>query len=132
MPILPEAPVPWPDRCAAVGDYTGIAGRSAPAFARRPVQVVNAAGAGPASRRPRKGALLRGLAHDAGGLDARGAELELGNLAERIELGVGEQVGGRLDVGERDEHDAVRHRVVLAGGELDRTAAGADAHHVAR
>src|ERR1700756_3152035 len=87
--------------------------------------------AGGAATSP-KVALLRRLAHNPGRLHPRGAELELRNLAERIELRIGEQVGGRLHERERDEHDAVRHRVVLAGGELYRAAAGGDAHHVAR
>src|SRR5215472_17731834 len=59
-------------------------------------------------------ALLGRLADRVDPLDPGGAELELGNLAERIELRIGEQVGGRLHIGERDEHHAVRHRLVLA------------------
>ena len=42
--------------------------------------------------------------------------LNSGIFAERIELRIGEQVGRRLGEGERDEHHAVGHGVVLARG----------------
>ena len=59
-------------------------------------------------------------------LDLGGAILEFGDLPERIERRIGEQIRRRLDERERNEHDAVRNRVVLARGELDRAAAGRD------
>ena len=59
------------------------------------------------------------------------AILELGDLAERIERRIGQEVGRRLDIGERDEHHAVGDRVVLARRELDGAAAGRDPHEVA-
>src|SRR5258708_30058486 len=76
--------------------------------------------------------LLRRLAYHLGPLHSRRTELELGDLPERIERRVGEQVGGRLHEGEGNEHDAVRYPVVLAGRELDRAAAGGRAGPVAR
>src|SRR5262249_33483352 len=42
-------------------------------------------------------------------LDLGSAEFELGDLAERIEGGIGQQVGRRLGVAERDEDHAVGH-----------------------
>ena len=47
-------------------------------------------------------ALLRGRA-GLGGLDLGGAEFEFGDLAERVELRVGQDVGGGFGVAERDE-----------------------------
>src|SRR5438105_12370395 len=43
-----------------------------------------------------------------------GAILELGNLAERIERRIGQQIRRRLVVAERDEHRTARHAVVGA------------------
>src|SRR5581483_482775 len=56
--------------------------------------------------------LLRRLPH-LDPLHPGGAILELRNLAERVERRVGKEVGGGLDVSERDEDHAVRNRVVL-------------------
>src|SRR5580698_3613799 len=60
-------------------------------------------------------------------LNFRGAEFEFWNLAERIELRIGEQVRGRLDEGEWNEHHTVRHGIILTRVQLDRPAARADA-----
>src|SRR5215467_13637507 len=57
-------------------------------------------------------------------LDLGGAELELGNLAERIESGIGQEVGRRLGVAERDEDHAVGHVGVDPHLDLDGAAAG--------
>ncbi len=65
-------------------------------------------------------------------LDLGGAELELRNLAERIKLRIGQQVRRRFHISERDEHHAIRHRVVLAREQLDRAAARRHAHRIAR
>src|SRR5215471_3852841 len=65
-------------------------------------------------------------------LDPSRTVLELRNLAERIERRVGQQIGGRFHERERNEHNAVRHRIVLARDELDGAATGADTDHVAR
>src|SRR3546814_1840304 len=46
------------------------------------------------------------------GLDPAGAELELRDLAEGIELRVGQHVGRRLVEAEGDEHHALRHVAV--------------------
>src|SRR5215468_3151340 len=69
--------------------------------------------------------LLRRLSR----LDAlypRGAILELRDLSERIKRRIGKQVRRRFHVGEGDEHDTVRNRVVLAHRELDGAPAGRD------
>src|SRR5215471_5577596 len=58
--------------------------------------------------------------------DLGGAELEFGNLAERIEGGIGEQVGRRLGVAERNEHHAVGHVGIDTHLDLDGAAAGRD------
>ena len=63
---------------------------------------------------------------------ADGAVLELGDLAERIERGVGQLVDRRLVVAERHEHRAARRTVVGAGIQRDAAAARLDGHHVAR
>src|SRR5262249_13773198 len=42
-------------------------------------------------------------------LDLGGTELELGDLAERIEGGIGQEIGRRLGITERDEDHAVGH-----------------------
>ncbi len=47
-------------------------------------------------------------------LHARGAELELGNLANRIERRVGEHIGGGFGVAKRNEHAAFGNRTVHA------------------
>src|SRR5688572_20654717 len=75
--------------------------------------------------------LLRRLALRPDRLESGGAELELRNLAERVELRIGEQVRRRLDIGERDEHNAVRYRVVLTRVQFDRATPCGDADHVA-
>ena len=51
-------------------------------------------------------------------------------FAERIERIIGEQIGRRLDVGERDEHSAGGNDVVMARGKLDHATPGSDANHV--
>src|SRR4051812_35922206 len=60
-------------------------------------------------------------------LDPSRAELELWDLAERVEGGVGEEVGGGLGEAERDEDEAGGDVAVGAGGELDRASAGGHA-----
>src|SRR5262245_54202672 len=55
--------------------------------------------------------LFRRLHPLAGGLDFRGAELEFGNLAERIERRIGQDVRRRFHIGEGNEHNAVRDPV---------------------
>src|SRR5690349_25070345 len=50
--------------------------------------------------------LLRRLLHGSERLDLGGAILELRDLADRIELRVGQQIGRRFGVAERDEHHA--------------------------
>src|SRR5262249_49621620 len=75
--------------------------------------------------------LLRRLPH-LDPLHPRGTILELRNLPEWIERRIGEQVGGRLDISERDEPHAVGNPIVLAHRKLDRAAPCADPHHVAR
>src|SRR4051794_41648678 len=64
-------------------------------------------------------------------LDPGRAELELGDLAERVERGVGEEVGGGLGVAEGDEDEAGGDVAVGAGGEIDGAAAGRDADGIA-
>ena len=61
-----------------------------------------------------------------------GAELELRDLAERVELRVGQQVGRRLGEAERDEHHALGHVAVGARLQLDVAAPRRHAHAVAR
>src|SRR5918994_2963013 len=56
-------------------------------------------------------------------LDFHRAEFVFRNLADRIELRIGEDVGGRLHIGERDEHVAFLDAEIGAGGELDRASA---------
>src|SRR5512135_2416325 len=60
-----------------------------------------------------------------------GAVLELGDLAERVERRVGEQVRRRLVERERDEHGAARRAFVGARVERNAAAARGDRHHVA-
>jgi hypothetical protein len=76
--------------------------------------------------------LRRDLRPRPGRLHARGAVFELRNFPEWIERRVGQEIGRGLCVRERDEHNAVGDRIVLAGGELDGATAGGDAHHLAR
>src|SRR5207245_7264285 len=73
-----------------------------------------------------------GLAYRADSLHPGRAELELRDLAERVERRVGQEVRGGLDIGERDEHDAVRDGVVLARVKLDRAAPGCHPDAVTR
>src|SRR5205814_6610679 len=61
--------------------------------------------------------LFRRLSDRLRALHLGGAVFELGNLPERVELRIGQEIRGRLDVGERDEHDAIRYRVVLTRGQ---------------
>ena len=60
------------------------------------------------------GGLFRGLLPSFNRLDARRAELELGNLPERVKRRVGELVRCSLEEGEGDEYHPVRNGVVLA------------------
>src|SRR6266404_4195048 len=59
-------------------------------------------------------------------LDLGGAELELGDLAERIERRIGQEVGRRLGIAERDEHHAVWHIRIDAHLDLDGATPGRD------
>ena len=59
-----------------------------------------------------------------GRLDPGGAELELGDLAERVQRRVGQEVRRRLGVAERDEDDPARHVAVDPALEFDCPAAG--------
>src|ERR1700738_4960822 len=56
-------------------------------------------------------------------LGARRAELEFGNLAERIERGVGQQARRGLRITEWHEHHVLRHVAVGTHLDLDRAAA---------
>src|SRR4051794_479529 len=67
-----------------------------------------------------------------GRLDPHGAELELRDLAEGIDLVDGQQVRGRLAEVERDEARARRLTVREARRELGRTAAARDVARGAR
>src|SRR5581483_9462485 len=64
-------------------------------------------------------------------LDLGGAELELGDLAHRVELWVGQQVCGRLGKAERNEHHALRHIAVGAGLQHDLATSGRDTDETA-
>src|SRR5258707_12378861 len=64
-------------------------------------------------------------------LHLHGAILDLRDLAEGIERRVGEQVGGGLVEGERDEDRAARRAVVGARHERDLAAPRSHRHHVA-
>src|SRR6516165_1855212 len=79
----------------------------------------------------RTGALAIGAHARAGGLDPHGAELELGDLAVRVDLVDGQQVRRRLPEVERDEAVAGRLAVRDFHLELDGAAAGADPGHFA-
>src|SRR5260221_2858065 len=59
-------------------------------------------------------------------LDLGGAELELGDLAERIERRIGQEVSRRLGIAERDEHHAVWHIRIGGHLDLDKSAPGRD------
>jgi len=63
---------------------------------------------------------LRRRGADLRGFSAHRSELELRNLTERIERGIGEQVRRRLRVAERHEHHVLRHVAVGADLDLDR------------
>src|SRR5262245_3939763 len=76
-------------------------------------------------------ALFRCFHPLAGCLDFRGAELEFGNLAERIERRIGEDVRRRFNISEGDEHDAVRNSIIQTRVEFDSAAPGGHANHVA-
>src|SRR5205807_6046796 len=64
-------------------------------------------------------------------LDLGGAELELGDLAERIEGGIRQEIGGRLGIAERDEDHAVGHVRIDADLDLDGAAPRRDLDQVA-
>src|SRR5262252_1663659 len=68
---------------------------------------------------------------DVGRLDANRAELELGDLPERVDLVDRQQVRRRLSEVERDEAVTARLPVRHLYRELDGAAAGADPRHVA-
>src|SRR3954468_19953358 len=79
--------------------------------------------------------LLAGLPLFCGGpeldlLGSRRAELELRDLAERIERRIGQQVRGRFGVAERHENHVLGHVAVGAHLDLDRTAPGLQADEV--
>src|SRR5665213_1618953 len=63
--------------------------------------------------------LFRRLAARRCRLHPRGAKLEFGNLAERVERGIGELVRRRLDIGEGNEHNAIRNGIVLPRLQFD-------------
>ena len=52
-------------------------------------------------------------------LDPDGAIFIFGDFGDRIELGIGENIGRRFNIGERDEDGAILDGPVGAGGELD-------------
>src|SRR5690606_35136736 len=79
------------------------------------------AGSRAAGRRP-AGSLRRHVALDL--LHPCGAIFELGDLAERIELRIGEDVGRRLTIAEGNEDHPRRHVAVGTGRQLDRAPAG--------
>src|SRR3546814_8228749 len=60
-----------------------------------------------------------------------GAELEFRDLAEGVELRVGQHVGGRLVEAEGNEHHALRHVAVGAHVQRDLAAPRRHLHHVA-
>ncbi len=62
------------------------------------------------------------------GLDLGGAEFEFGNFADRVELRVGEDVGGGLGIAERDKHHPRCDIAVGARLQFDHAAPGGDAH----
>src|SRR6202007_476704 len=68
------------------------------------------------------------LGRRGGRLDLGGAELVLRDLAEWVELRVGQHVGGGFGVAERDEHLARGNGAVAARFQLDRAAPGGDAN----
>ena len=74
--------------------------------------------------------LLRGLFRPHR-LDLGGAELELGDLADGVELRVGQQIGGGLGEAEGNEDHALGHVPVLAHLEDDGAAAGRHFHEAA-
>src|SRR5689334_12122835 len=74
----------------------------------------------------RTGASAIGAPGAVGGLDVHRAELELRDLAERVDLVDGQQVRRRLPEVERDEAVAGRLAVRDLHLEFDRAAAGAD------
>jgi hypothetical protein len=59
------------------------------------------------------------------------AELEFGNLAERIEHRIGQEVGGGFRVAERHEHHVLRHVAVGAHFDFHRAAAGFELNEIA-
>src|SRR5260370_12665668 len=70
--------------------------------------------------------LIRSLRRgaDLGAFGPDRAELEFGDLAERIERRVGQQIGGGFRVAERHGHPALRDVAIGAHLHLDRAAAG--------
>src|SRR5215469_11188653 len=73
--------------------------------------------------------LLRRRCLRRGRLYLGGAELELRDLAEGVELRVGQEIGRRLGEAEGDIDHPLRHVAVEPGGELDGAAAGRDPDH---
>src|SRR3546814_9149037 len=91
-------------------------------------------GAGISSPAPTHSEKDSSLLRDGGGLhglDPAGAELELRDLAEGVELRVGQHVGGRLVEAEGNEHHALRHVAVGAHVQRDLAAPRRHLHHVA-
>ncbi|MBM3573401.1 MAG: hypothetical protein FJX52_13755, partial [Alphaproteobacteria bacterium] len=76
-------------------------------------------------------ALFRRLRRRADTLDACRAEFEFRNLAERIKLRIGQDIGRRLGVAEWNENHAGAQRAVGARFQLDRSAPGHDPNPVA-
>src|ERR1700730_18732455 len=60
-------------------------------------------------------------------LDLGGAEFVFGDLADRVELRVGQHIGGGFGVAERDEHLGGGDGAVAARLQLDGAAPGGDA-----
>src|SRR5712671_2014563 len=60
-------------------------------------------------------------------LDLGGAEFVFRDLADRVELRVGQHIGGGFGIAERDEHLARGDGAVAARLQFDRATAGGDA-----
>src|SRR4051812_15104138 len=75
--------------------------------------------------------LLRRVAH-LGAFGPGRAELELRDLAERIERRVGQEIGRRFRVAERHENHVLRNVAVRPHLDLDRAAAGFEPNEIAR
>src|SRR5919108_3496556 len=67
-----------------------------------------------------------------GRLDLGCAEFVFRDLAERVELRVGQDIGRRLGIAERDKHLARGYGAVAARLQFDASPSGGDTHSLAR